>query len=147
MMEIIFVMKFQLKNDFIILGINADPYYNKTDSNLLRFGFLLAVGVILYGLYQMSVSKQFNYISYPHPVNGHLIWDFPNIYTNVIYPVCIVIALLMIRPPIFLTFIMLFFALTAYRSVGNVESAGSYWCWLVASFSFIIYFANPYLQG
>ncbi len=118
-------------------------------------------------------SPEYKFISYPDKQTGHLIWDFPNNY-NIVLAIALLITFFLIFPlnPVFaLTLIAYYFIpvlllrllySNTYKMsdvllfiTGNMREKddvrqnahfGSYWCWIVAFFSFFLYFLNPYMQ-
>jgi len=142
-------------------GLWADKAYKGIGSTAL-FQSLFAVSVAFfgYGLYQIGLayttgSKSLT--SWPDSKTGHLIWDFPMNYDNILLFI-IFISTIYVLPKnamafgILLLYFMIPFAVA--HSSGFMQwdgkwkpYGGSYWCWYVAAFSFLLYGINPMLQG
>ena len=147
----------------IILGMKYDKLYKKYKDNFY-YKVLFGVSIIfaLFGIYNivnymyLNKSKSpYNFLSYPDTKNCHLVWDFPDHYILVLV-IAILISIFVFREnKIFWCIIMLYYFLPAIYvhstnkvSIKNKEKNynGSYWCWFVAIFSFLLYFGNPHLQ-
>ena len=133
----------------IVVGIYYDRQYKKTLSvNTKRVLIGVGILVLLFGIYRI-VTEQSNskypFLCYPLPSNGrHLVWGFPNDYMTIILPVATIIAILYIRPWKILMFFLVYYYGTLLVSfvVSGQQSIGSYWCWLVAILSFLVYLFN-----
>ena len=141
-----------------LLGLKYDKFYkNITKNNIYNIVFVIALLFIIIGLFRngmalLSKSSNYSLTSYLLPKYRHLVWDIPHNY-NLIIGFLIIVSLIFIFPKskIFLIILLLYFmipALYTYYSIPNTNKniAGSYWCWIVAFFSFLIYFINPILQ-
>lgn len=129
------------------VGIYYDRQYKKTLSTNTKRGLIgIGILVLLLGIYRIVTEQsKYPFMCYPIPSNGrHLVWGFPNDYMTVILPVATLLAILYIRPwkTLLLLFAYYYGTLLVSFAVSGQQSIGSYWCWLVATFSFIVYFFN-----
>jgi len=145
----------------IISGMYYDKAYEKYKNNIYyKLLFIISIMVAIFGLYNIIThmnkkNKIYNFISYPDRINKHLVWDFPSHY-----PLILVVALLISifvfkeNKIIWLSTILYYFLPAIYVVLTNTISKknltknynGSYWCWYVAIFSFLLYFLNPKIQ-
>ena len=146
----------------ICLGMKYDKLFKKYNKNFYyNVIFIISILFVLFGIiniiYELKANDEYKFISYPDKKNCHLVWDFPGHYPivliislflsifvfieNKIFWICGILYFLL--PPIFI-----FFALKNNTVEKNKEKnyIGSYWCWYVAAFSFILYFLNPKIQ-
>lgn len=133
----------------IATGIYFDKKYKKTKYKKYAIYFGLAIFII--GLLLLYISRNdYKFCSYPHEINKHLVWDFPIYYHSIILPACILIALLLVKPLPFLLLMLAYFIVPALflKFILQTEytSLGSFWCWIVATFSIIAYFINGRLN-
>ena len=131
------------------IGITIDKNYKDINKNLLIFIYAISILVIMYGLYVMKNDKH-NYMSYPHPYNHHLVWDFDNLYPTIIMPIAILIGILVIRPFGILALILTYFIgaiIISYYILDSGSSNGSFWCWIVAAFAIIVYAINSLIEN
>ena len=142
-----------------LLGLKYDTFYkNITKKYIYKIFFVIAILFIIIGLFRngtalFSKSPEYSLTSYLLPKYRHLVWDMPDNY-NLIIGFLIIVSLLFMFPKnkIFLIILLLYYiipALYTYYSIPNNTNkniAGSYWCWIVAFCSFLIYFANPLIQ-
>ena len=142
-----------------LLGLKYDKFYkNITKNSIYKIGFVIALLFIIIGVFRngralFSKSPNYSLTSYLLPKYRHLVWDIPHNY-NLIILFLIIASLIFIfnKNKIFLILLLLYYmipALYSYLSSPlylNKNTAGSYWCWIVAFFSFLIYFTNPMLQ-
>ena len=142
-----------------LLGLKYDKFYkNITKNSIYKIGFGISLIFIIIGFCRngralFGKSPNYSLTSYLVPKYRHLVWDIPDNY-NLIIGFLIIVSLLFIFPKnkIFLIILLLYYiipALYTYYIIPintNKNIAGSYWCWIVAFFSFLIYFINPILQ-
>ena len=158
----------------LMIGIKLDSLYtNIIDTFKYKILFAMSSLFMLYGIYktiyQLFFDKNYinNFLTYPDKKTGHLIWRFQSKYNYAIL-LAVIIGIFIIAPLnklIFsLTLIIYYFIPILYIFIedgNNFESSikiitskienndkyyGSFWCWIVAFFSFIMYLVNPYLQ-
>ncbi len=158
----------------IMIGIKLDRLYTDIiDTFKYKILFAISILFLLFGLYktiyELFFTKKniYNFLSYPDKKTGHLIWTFHSKYNYVIL-LSIIITIFIILPMNKLIFILVliiyYFIPIIYIYIedgnnfgsmikiitteleNNDKYNGSYWCWIVAFFSFIMYLANPYLQ-
>lgn len=160
----------------IMIGIKIDNLYKSVlDTLQYKVLFIISCGFLLFGLcktiYNLfyKIGGQNKFLSYPDKRTGHLIWRFEHNYKYSIL-LSIIIAILIIMPLnnlLFTLTLFIYYLLPYYLIIvegGNnlkdvlklsSESSkiknndlyyGSFWCWIVAFFSFIMYIMNPYLQ-
>lgn len=143
----------------IMYGMKYDNLYKKYINNkYFNFLIIIAFGFALFGLFNIFNSinnKTFNFISYPDSKNNHLVWDFPTHYQYIMIFGLIASIFIFKENKTAWLFIILYYLLPAlYVFITNIPSInnlnknynGSYWCWYVAIFSFIVYIINPYIQ-
>ena len=144
----------------LLLGIKYDNFYNNIKKNIVYkvfcgIGILLFVIGIINTLYR-GLNKH-KYLSYVTQQSPHLVWDIPKYLEHqyIIGFILIIIVLFYIVFPknkIFALLIMAFLSITCiYSIIMSPEGIKrvifrSYWCWIVAILSFLIYFTNPILQ-
>jgi hypothetical protein len=142
-----------------LLALKYDIFYkNITKNYIYKIGIVIAILFIIIGFFRNGISLFSKYsnkslTSYLIPKYRHLVWDIPDNY-NLIILFMIIVSLIFIfkKNKIFLIILLLYYiipALYSYYTIPdklNKNIAGSYWCWIVAFFSFLIYFANPFLQ-
>jgi hypothetical protein len=142
-----------------LLGLKYDTFYkNITKKYIYKIVFVIAILFIILGVFRNGISlfsnKSTNTItSYLIPKYRHLVWDIPDNY-NMIILFLIIVSLIFIfkKNKMFMIILLLYYivpALYTYYTIPdnlNKNIAGSYWCWIVAFFSFLIYFTNPMLQ-
>jgi hypothetical protein len=143
----------------ILIGMKFDNLYKKYINNIY-YKILIGLSIIfvLFGIYNIiyNLSKtnaQYNFISYPDDVNDHLVWDFPSHYKIVIFIALLISLFIFNESKLFWLCIILYYFLPAlyvfFTNNVNIKNKrknynGSYWCWYVAIFSFILYFINPF---
>ena len=140
-----------------ILGLKYDKLY-KNIQNIQTIGLIigtliLIVGLVRNGMSLFSKTPTYSLTSYVIPKYRHLVWNIPDNY-NLIILFMIIVSILFIFPKnkIFMILLLMYYivpALYSYFTIPkglNKNIAGSYWCWIVAFFSFFIYFSNTYLQ-
>ena len=143
----------------IIYGMKYDNLYKKYINNrYFKLLSIIALGFILFGVFNIFKSINnitYNFISYPDSINNHLVWDFPSHYLYIMVFGLIASIFMFKENKTFWLFIMLYYLLPALfvfktnkasKNNLNKNYNGSYWCWYVAFFSFIVYIINPYIQ-
>ena len=145
----------------IMTGMYNDKLYTKYKNNFYFYTlFLISFIFVLFGIYNIifninKKNKIYNFVSYPDTISKHLVWDFPSHYFIVlIISLLISIFIFMENKVFWLSVILYYFipVIIIYYTI-NVNKInitknynGSYWCWYVAIFSFILYFLNPKIQ-
>jgi hypothetical protein len=145
----------------ILLGMYHDKLYTKYKSNTY-YNILLLSSIILvvFGVYNIILhlnkkNKTYNFLSYPDKINNHLVWDFPSHYYVIILISLLITVFPFIENKLFWLSIILYYFLPAIfiyftnkvaTKNKNKNYIGSYWCWWVAIFSFVLYFLNPKIQ-
>lgn len=160
----------------LMIGVKLDRLYQsiiETASYKILFGLsglflLFGVYQIIYQLFYISNKTQkYTFLAYPDKKTGHLIWSIPTKYNYTVL-LSIIIAILIIAPlnNLFFTIFLCIYYLAPFYFIliedgndiqtifklisgefkNNDKYYGSYWCWIVAFFSFIMYLVNPYLQ-
>jgi len=144
----------------LILGIRYDNFYNNIKNNIVYkvffgIGILLFVIGIINTLYQ-GLNKH-KYLSYVTQQSPHLMWDIPK-YLEPHYIIGLVFSIIVLcyvifpKNKIFALLILAFLSITCIYSIISSPKEikykifKSYWCWIVAILSFLIYFTNPILQ-
>ena len=144
----------------MVLGIKYDKLYkNETNSGLFKAAFLVASIFFCFGiistLYNVFYNKKWTFVAFQDKVSKHLIWDFPNNYPYGIILTILSLIIIFKKNYVFgiVLLIYFFFPLIYIYKFSKSEEKnigkmllGSYWCWVCAAFSFILYFANPYFQ-
>ena len=145
----------------LLLGIKYDNFYNNIKKKTLYKLFLgLAVLLFVLGvlntIYQGLVNNH-NYISYVSSKSQHLIWKIPKYLDEqyvcgVIFLVIVIFTIMFPKNIVYSLFLIAFFGITAIYSL-NIGPKGlefeifrTYWCWIVAILSFLIYFVTPFFQ-
>ena len=113
----------------------------------------IVLGLIRNGINLIGNNPTYSLSSFLIPKYKHLVWDIPDNYNLIIFFV-IITSILYIYPKnkiLFILLILYYFipGIYSYKTTPlfiNKNSAGSYWCWIVAVFSFIIYIVNPLVQ-
>lgn len=140
----------------ILLGMRFDTGYKGVASgSTYQLAFGSAILFFLYGIWttvDQYVTKKRSFLSYPDSVSGHLVWEFPDAYVNGLVLMLLTgIALIAPKyPTLFASLLLYFLAPVAFMSstmkVSKLSESknyiGSYWCWWVASFSFLLYGLN-----
>jgi hypothetical protein len=157
----------------ILLGFYLDKKTYPNIEKTLTFRIFLGLSVLLtlWGIYSSMRTPKSLFITKPDNQCGHLQWRFPT-HRHYLIPFVLVVAsiILMARPLSFKTISISYFVIGAILSsifvtcvvsynsskgvgtyINNTLNAasisfGSYWCWFVAFFSFILFFVNPYIQ-
>ena len=145
----------------ISLGMYHDKAYQKyKQNNYYKLMVFISILILLFGIYNIIIhltksNKEYSFLSYPDKVNKHLVWDFPSHYPLIIV-VALLISLITLKENkvIWLSIIgyyfipAIFVVLTNKVSPENINKNynGSYWCWYVAFFSFILYYLNPLIR-
>lgn len=143
----------------IMYGMRYDNLYKKyINTRFFKLLTIIAYGFAIFGIFSIFKSindKSYDFISYPDRINHHLIWDFPSHYPYIVFFGLIALIFMLKENKTASLFIVLYYLLPAlYVIVTNKVSIenlnknyiGSYWCWYVAIFSFILYIINPYIQ-
>ena len=146
----------------IISGMYYDKGYIKyINTFYYKLLFTVSFMVLLFGLYNIIIhltrkNKIYNFLSYPDKINEHLVWDFPSHYSLIILVSVFISLFIFKNNRIFWLFIILYYFTPAlfvklFNNVSiesiNKNYNGSYWCWYVAIFSFLLYYLNPKLQN
>ena len=156
----------------IIIGIKLDKLY-KSIINTLKYKILafLSILLMIFGLYRIIYELFFNniysFLAYPDKLTKHLIWDFPTKYNYTLILTFFITFLIIAQfsKPLFIIILFIYYFAPAIYILfndgnnfntlikllnGTFEKKntyyGSYWCWIVAFFSFIMYLINPYFQ-
>jgi len=146
----------------LITGMHYDKSYTKYKKDYFyNMLFVASLTFVLFGIYNMishlnKNKKKYNFTSYPDDLNGHLAWDFQDHYYHGMI-ISFLISIYVFKQNKFfwlagiLYYIIpaIYMYLTTKVSIHNKDknTGGSYWCWYVAMFSFILYFLNPSLQN
>jgi hypothetical protein len=144
----------------IMCGIKYDKLYKSfKKSTSYTLLFIASFLFLLYGMYRIiyySTTKnpEYKFLSYSDKNNHHLVWDFPNDYHIVLILSLLISVFIYQQNKLFWLCTMLYYFLPIlfiyltndYGSKGKMSN-GSYWCWYVAIFSFLLYFINPKIQN
>ena len=145
----------------IMIGMNYDKLYAKyKNNNFYNILFASSFIFVLFGIYNIvfhinKKNKIYNFLSYPDKINNHLVWDFPDHYSIVIIISLLISIFILKENKKFWIAILLYYFLPAFLvyftnkvSIKNKNKNynGSYWCWYVAIFSFLLYNINPKIQ-
>jgi hypothetical protein len=140
----------------LMLGIKYDKLYKNTiKTSLFKIFFVLTILLFVIGIINIIVNKT-DYLSYITEKSVHLVWKKPK-YLEIQYKIGMIIVFLIIigfiypKNKAFGLFLLLFLSITGIYSYitsykGKNIVFGSYWCWVVAIWAFLIYFINPHLQ-
>ncbi len=146
----------------IIIGMSLDKAYKKyTNNPYYKILFLASVILVLFGIYNIifhmnKKNKTYKFLSYPDKISKHLVWDFPDHYHYVIVLSLLISIFIFLENKLFwLVIFVYYFApwvlIKLNMTVDKINKTknynGSYWCWYVAAFSFILYFMNSKLQN
>jgi hypothetical protein len=126
-------------------GMSIDSAYKGSD-------FTYAIGIaalfFLYGVYRISTSTQ-SMLAKPDTISKHLVWDSPHDYSiGLVFMLGLAIFYALKKyPALFIELLIYFMApitiLLTMTQAENIDAKkcyyGSYWCWLVASGSFLFY--------
>ena len=145
----------------IMYGIKYDKGYAQfKKSTSFKLLFIISFIFFLYGIYQVyfylnKKNPEFKFLSYPDKVNCHLVWDFPDNYPSVIL-ISLLISIYVYQENsvfwaatimyYFLPYILIYFTNKVHKENKTKNYNGSYWCWVVAIFSFLLYYINPRIQ-
>jgi len=141
-------------------GLWADKAYKGIGSTgLFQSLFAAAVAFFGFGLYRIGsayTTGSTSLTSWPDSKTGHLVWDFPMNYGIEVLFIIVVSAIYMLPKSVLTFWILLLYFMIPFalsHSSGFLQwdgkwrpYGGSYWCWYVASFSFLLYGVNPILQ-
>ena len=139
----------------IMLGMKSDNLYQEYQDNIFfHILFIISILFAIYGIYQISSNKK-KFLSFPETINKHLVWDFPDDY-HIVTLISLLISIIIFKEnKIFWVCIIIYYfspalIISQTNEVSNKNKNknynGSYWCWYVAIFSFILYFLNPKIQ-
>lgn len=141
----------------LILGIKYDKLYKNTiKTKLFKLFLIITIALFFIGIINIVVNKT-DYLSYITEKSVHLVWKKPK-YLEIQYNIGLVIVFLTIigfiypKNKAFGIFLLLFLLITGAYSFmvspngKNNSVFGSYWCWVVAIWAFLIYLVNPYFQ-
>ena len=146
----------------ILSGMYYDKAYEKYKNNIYyKLLFTISIIFAVFGLYNIifhmnKKNKIYNFVTFPDKINKHLVWDFPDHYKFVIVISLLISIFMFNENKLFWLCVILFYflpillvILTNKVSKENINKnwAGSYWCWYVAIFSFILYILNPKIQN
>jgi len=143
----------------IMIGLSQDKLYKiSVNSPIFLLSIFASIGVLLYGIYRVVSAykeKSYTFLSKPDRVSGHMVWESPDDYRSIMILISIIVSLyvLPVSPIIFFTWLLYFFLpiilinkFMKVSSENNLKNyTGSYWCWYVATFSFLFYFINKHL--
>jgi len=144
----------------VVTGLSIDKEYKAQASTpLFKTATIAAVVVLLYGIYRVGSAYLNNtnaFLSLPDKLSGHLIWDFPSNYIVIVLLILGISAafVLPVNKAVFVASaayfllpvaLIIIFMKLASKNL-NKSYLGSYWCWYVAAFSFLIYFGNGLLS-
>ena len=150
----------------IVVGLYFDKS-NKDNKLISKSNFrnliLICLTIILFNLYQIITTKKHKFLTYVHDTVKHLVWDFPhsNYMTLVLTSAALIVYILIYfnSKPTFYMIIIYYFVGIVISSKFFVENIfsfkyglagkyfGSYWCWVVAFFSIILYFINKKINN
>ena len=146
----------------LILGINYDTFYRKViKGNLYKIFFIITTLLFISGIIHIIysvINKKTKFISHIKSTSSHIVWDKPK-YLYIQYNIGVLLVFLSIiifvypKNNPFGIFLLLYFIITGIYSltVSSKESTysifGSYWCWVVSIWAFLIYAINPLLQN
>jgi hypothetical protein len=157
----------------ILLGIYYDRFYTFIKHSIQfklfgSFSILLIFYTLLQIVYHLffKYGKPYTFVSYPDTKTGHLVWNIPSYYhLSVILSILIILFISTQNKFLFTLLIFLYYLLPFYlillydgkkfsdvmkimygKFKTNDKYYGSFWCWISAFFSFLMYFINPYLQ-
>jgi hypothetical protein len=138
----------------ITTGMLSDSAYKGIFKNsTFMVTFYSSVAFMMFGAYRIIssyVNKTYTFQSKPDSISKHMVWEFPEDYYLSI--VLIVIpSVLFIAPKYLSLFIsgLIYFFLPIIIILTTMDVSdenrlknysGSYWCWYVAIFSFLMYF-------
>jgi hypothetical protein len=160
----------------LMIGCKLDRLYQsiiETASYKILFG--LSFVFMLFGLYQViyqlffisNKTQTYTFLAYPDKKTGHLIWNIPSKYNYaILLSIIIIIFIIVPLNNIFFILTLLIYYLGPFLYIlleddnnlydiikissikyeTNDKYYASYWCWISAFFSFIMYLVNPYLQ-
>ena len=143
----------------LVSGMYYDKAYNKyKNDGYYKILVFISILILLFGIYNIIIhwkSKKYNFLSYPDKINKHLVWDFPSHYPLIIMISLLISVYVFKENKLFWLCIIGYYFLPALfvihtnkvsKTNKNKNYNGSYWCWYVAFFSFILYYLNPKLQ-
>ena len=136
----------------IMIGLKYDKLYKINFKNNIFWIIALMIFVIsaLIALY-ILITKKNKFIPYKSGNSDHLVWNFPHYHYVIVVLFGLAIAYKYLYPKnkIFTILIVLFYIIPwLYTTLlfKDITVLGSYWCWIVAFFSFLIYVVNPLIQ-
>jgi len=146
----------------LILGINYDTFYSKViKGKLYKIFFIITTLLFISGLIHIVysvINKKNKFISHIKSSSSHIVWDKPK-YLEIQYNIGVLLVFLSIivfvypKNNPFGIFLLLYFIITGIYSltIASKEPTysifGSYWCWIVSIWAFLIYIINPLLQN
>ena len=129
-----------------LTGIYYDKFY-KDIINQVLFKCFVVIAVIFLLIGVVRIYLNINKI---RSIEGnHLEWIIPSNYDLiVVFGLLITTMYIIQKNPTFGFIIILYYLIGAIVSytLTKTKYFGSYWCWLVAIFSIVLYLINPYLQ-
>jgi len=136
----------------IMIGLTYDNLYKIKFKNNIFWIIALLIFVMsaIFALYILITQKN-KFIPYKSGNSDHVVWNFPHYHYVIVVLFGLVIAYKYIYPKnkIFTMFVVLFYIIPwLYTTLvfKDITVVGSYWCWIVAFFSFLIYFVNPLIK-
>ena len=130
----------------ITFGLYYDKYYKDIINQVLfKCFFAIAVVFLLVGIVRVYLN-----INKIKSIKGdYLEWIIPSNYSLIVVFELLITAIYIIQKnPTFGLIIILYYLIGAIVTYSYTKTKyfGSYWCWLVAIFSIVLYIINPYLQ-
>jgi len=147
----------------IMIGLSLDKAYKGISGPLFNMGLILSILWVGFGLFRIGVgyvNQSYSFLARPDARTHNLIWDSPSNYLLTML-ILIGLALVFIYPynKLVVLLLAIYYGIsiaTIYVSNPsnfdtilnpNKNTTGSYWCWYVATFSFLFYFVNPIIQN
>jgi hypothetical protein len=126
-------------------GMSIDSAYKASN---FTYPIAIATVFFLYGVYRLLSTDQ-SLLAKPDTISKHLVWDSPHDYLiGLIFMLGLGVIFALNKYPALFTALVIYFLapiliLFAMADAENIDSKkiyyGSYWCWLVATGSFLFY--------
>lgn len=131
----------------LIYGIEIDKYYQES-KNTQKFKNMKIVAwmIFIFGVGYIFYNMSKNNYPYSLVIKDSLHWNFDKYYL-LVFLACVNISnIIYQKNKPFWAFLIGYFTIPVIIMIYFKNFTGSYWCWYVAFFAFLLYVINPWLQ-
>ena len=131
----------------LIYGMEIDKSYQKSkNTQKFKKRKIVALSIFIFGVTYILYNILNKNYPYSLVIKDSLHWNFDKYYA-IVFLVCVYVSTMIYQKnKHFWAFLISYFTIPVMIMLYLNKFTGSYWCWYVAFFAFLLYLINPWLQ-